>query len=135
MPRLLRRRRALAAAAALLLAGCARVIATPPPPASPAFSEVQPVAGVPVVLAARAARALQESGFATRRFGSDSIWASRSAESAAVRLRYSRASDDSTRVLFEIWLPCAGTPRCGRAESALFFARLRQEEGMADVAP
>lgn len=126
---------AATATAVLLLAGCARVIATPPPSDTPAFSEVRVVAGVPVVLAARAARALQESGFATRRFGSDSIWGSRSAESAAVRLRYSRASDDSTRVLFEIWIPCGATTRCGRAESALFFARLRQEEGMADVAP
>lgn len=122
-------------ALAVALAACPRAVAPPPPSSPPAFSALHTVPGVPVVIAARAARALQVSGFATRRFGSDSSWAVRSSERAAARLRFVRPSNDSTRVLFEIWLPCVGQARCGEAEAVTFFQRLREEEGLPDVAP
>ena len=121
--------------AALLLVACGHVVATAPPSGAPTFSDVRTVAGVPVVVAARAARALQVSGFATRRFGSDSAWAAKSSESAAARIRYVRPSSDSTRVLLELWLPCAGSRGCGRAEAATFFGRIQAEEGVPEIAP
>jgi hypothetical protein len=96
---------------------------------------VRTVPGVPVVVAARGARALQESGFATRRFGSDSAWAAKSSESAAARLRYVKPSNDSTRVLLELWLPCAGQRGCGLPEAATLFARLTAEEETPELAP
>lgn len=118
-----------------MAAACGRVVAPAPPSGAPAFSDVRTVAGVPVVVAARAARALQLSGFSTRRFGSDSAWAAKSSESAAARIRYVRPSNDSTRVLLELWLPCGGTRGCGRAEAATFFARVQEEEGVPELAP
>ena len=120
---------------AVVLAGCARAAAPAPPSGAPAFSAVQTVSGVPVVIAARATRALQVAGFATRRFSADSTWAVRSSEDAAARLRFVRPANDSTRVLFEIWLPCAGQARCGHAEAKTFFLRIGEEEGLPDVAP
>jgi hypothetical protein len=120
---------------AFLSLACGHVVATAPPAAAPAFSVVHTVPGVPVVVAARAVRALQESGFTTRRFGSDSAWAAKPSEKAAARLRYVRPSNDSTRVLLELWLPCAGDRTCGRAEAATLLGRLREEEGAPDIAP
>jgi hypothetical protein len=119
----------------LALAACGHVVATAPPSGAPALSVVRTVPGVPMVVAARSARSLQESGFATRRFGSDSAWATKSSESAAARLRYVKPSNDSTRVLLELWLPCAGQRGCGQPEAATFFARLTEEEGTPELAP
>jgi hypothetical protein len=119
----------------LLVTACGHVVATAPPASVPTFSAVHTVPGVPVVVAARAVRALQVSGFTTRRFGSDSAWAAKTSEKAAARVRYVRPSNDSTRVLLELWLPCAGERTCGRAEAVTFFGSLREEEGTPDIAP
>ena len=119
----------------MLLTACGHVVATAPPASTPVFSVVHTVPGVPVVVAARASRALQDGGFATRRFGSDSAWAMKSSEKAAARLRYVQPSSDSTKVLLELWLPCAGERTCGRAEAATLIGRLREEDAMPDVAP
>ena len=96
---------ALALAAAV--AACGRIIAPPPPTSPPALSETFMVAGHPATVAARAARTMQEYNYATRRFGSDSTWGWRAADSIAARLRYVRPSSDSTRVLVELWGHCA----------------------------
>jgi hypothetical protein len=120
----------------LAFLACGHVVATAPPAGTPVFSVVHTVPGVPVVVAARAARALQDGGFATRRFGSDSAWATKSSEKAAARLRYVKPSSDSTKVLLELWLPCAAGDRaCGRAEAATLFGRLHEEEGTPEIAP
>jgi hypothetical protein len=120
---------------ALLSLACGHVVATAPPSSAPTFSAVHVVPGVPVVVAARAVRALQDGGFTTHRFGSDSTWATKSSEKAAARLRYVHPSSDSTRVLLELWLPCAGERTCGHAEAATLFSRLREEEGTPEIAP
>ena len=125
--------RLLLALAAPLVLGCARVVAAPPPASAPTWSEERVVAGVRVSVAARAARALSEAGFRTKRFGADSTWGTKSTDQAAVRLRYSTPSGDSTRVFVELWLPCAPSARCGRAEAATLFRRLGEEEKFEEV--
>ena len=96
----------LLAAAGLALAACGRVISPPPPARTPQVSHVVTVVGAPVVVAARAARTLQDYGYVTKRFGGDSTWGYRGADSIAARLRYVRAATDSSRVLIELWGKC-----------------------------
>lgn len=116
--------------AAAVGAACGRVVAPPPPSSQPVLVEQRIVPGVPVAVAARAARVFRDAGFITRRFGSDSTWAYRSDGPSAARLRYSRPADDSTRVQVELWLTCvAADRRCGRAELATLVRRLNEVEG------
>jgi len=91
------------------------------------------VEGVRVTVAARAARALSEAGFRTKRFGSDSTWGTKSTDQAAIRLRYSTPSGDSTRVFVELWMPCSSSGRCGRAEVATLFRSLAEAEKFEEV--
>ena len=128
-------RRALLVIAALLgsvaAVACGQVVAGAPPSTSPAASEVVVVAGSPVVVAARAARTLRDHSFSTKRFGADSTWALRAVDTTAVRLRYTRPSDDSTRVLVELWGRCARQRAC--ASGAI--ASLVEGMSTADAPP
>ena len=119
-------------ASAVLLAAaavaCARAVASPPPTGAPSANQEVMVGGKRVSVAARGARALQEFGFSTRRFGSDSTWGYRAASTTSARLRYAQWSDDSTRVLIELWLPCGTRTGCGRGDVARLVSRLREGE-------
>jgi len=86
------------------------------------------VPGVPITIASRAARALQDYGFVTKRFSSDSTWGWRGNDQIAARLRYTMPSRDSTRVLFELWGPCPDPRTCMRGDMAVIFAHLTAEE-------
>jgi len=97
---------AFVAAVCAAIVSCGRVISPPPPTTVPQVSHVVTVVGAPVVVAARAARTLQDYGYVTRRFGGDSTWGFRGADSIAARLRYVRAATDSSRVLIELWGRC-----------------------------
>ena len=110
-----------------LAAACGRVIAPPPPSDPPAASQEAMVPGVPITIAGRAARVLQEYGFTTRRFSSDSTWGWRANEQVAARLRY-MPSRDSTRVLLELWGRCMDARTCMRGDIATIFARLAEQE-------
>ena len=108
---------------------CGRVVAPPPPSSAPDVSEVGQVAGDRMVVAARAARALADLTFNTRRFGSDSTWGYRGADKLAARFRYGRGIADSTRVLIELWGACSEDHRCNRADARAILERIRVEEG------
>jgi hypothetical protein len=80
------------------------------------------------VIAARAARALYDISFVTKRFSSDSTWGWQPTDRIAARLRYTRPSRDSTRVLIELWGPCAG-PGCLEPYFVALIGRIQAEEG------
>lgn len=87
------------------------------------------VAGAPISVAAKSARALQDAGFATRRFSSDSTWGSRAADGKNARLRYTLPSRDSTRVMVELWGTCdRGGRGCLLGEFVRLVAALTTEE-------
>ena len=117
-----------ALAAVAVLAACARAVAPAPPSGAPSVNHEAMIEGKRVSVAARGARALQEFGFTTRRFGSDSTWGYRAQSTTAARLRYAQWSDDSTRVLIELWLPCGTGAGCGRGDAARLVNRLQQGE-------
>ena len=117
------------AAAAPLLGACTRVVAPPPPAGMPVVSELGMVGGPPLVVAARAARVLQDLGFTTKRFATDSLWGRRAQGDLAARLRYTSPYRDSTRVLVEMWGPCARNERhCLRADALMILTQLNAEE-------
>jgi hypothetical protein len=118
---------AVAAALVTALAGCGKVIAPPPPAAAPQVQREGVVAGTPIVIAARAARVLQEYGFTTKRFSDDSLWGLRSADDIAARLRYVPRAD-STRVLVELWGRCQDPRSCMRGDVAVILTRLGEAE-------
>lgn len=124
-------RRLGAIAALVIAAGCvSSVVAPPPPPEMPALTEDFAVAGVPVAVAAKAARTLALLQYTTRRFGADSTWGYRSVDSFHVRLRYVRPSGDSTRVVAEYWGRCEkGGVSCLRGEFVLLASGVATEEG------
>lgn len=111
-----------------IVAACGRVISPAPPSSTPALSEILTVAGVPVTVAARAARVLYELSFITKRFGSDSTWGFQSNDSIHARLRYVQPTVDSTRVLVELWSTCRPAPGCLRRHLAALSARIRAED-------
>ena len=125
------RRVAIFAAATLAVAAaCAGAIAPAPPAGQPSTAEVGMTGGPPVVVAARAARRLQDMAFTTRRFGSDSRWGRRAPEDISARLRFVSPYRDSTRVLVELWGPCPPRQRdCLRAEARLILQQLNVEDG------
>ena len=102
------------------------MLAPPPPAGQPTFSQDFLIAGSPITIAAKAARTLADLAYTTRRFGRDSTWGYRAADSIHVRLRYVAPSSDSTRVLAEYWGPCDRA--CLRGELALLTAGLTAEE-------
>ena len=126
------RRRALvplAALAAAVTAACGHVIAPPPPATPPQVSEVATLQGHPAVVAAKAARTLQARGWTTKRFGSDSTWGWLKADSAAARIRYTHPSEDSTRILVELWGRCPPNARCRlRGELGALLMALEGED-------
>jgi hypothetical protein len=118
----------LALGAGAALAACAAAVAPAPPSAAPSLNVETMIEGKRVSVGARGARALQEFGFTTRRFGSDSTWGYRSQSRTSARLRYAQSSSDSTRVLIELWLPCGTGFGCGRSDAMRLVARLQQPE-------
>jgi hypothetical protein len=120
--------RVVLAAAVGLAAGCGRVVAPPPPAGEPVAAQQTVVPGHVMTIAARAARVLQDYGFVTKRFSSDSLWGWRGTDRIAARLRYGMPSNDSTRVLIELWGPCADSRTCMRGDIANIFTRLTAEE-------
>ena len=121
--------RRLAIFALVMAAACASALGKAPPPRDADYSRVVIVAGAPIVVAAKAARVLQDEGFATRRFSSDSTWGSRSADAMSARLRYSSPSRDSTRVFVELWGKCErGGRNCLIGELVRFVAGMTTED-------
>jgi hypothetical protein len=121
--------RKLAVFAAVFAAACAGALAKAPPAEPAAFARVVVVPGAVIVNAAKSARALQDAGFATRRFSSDSTWGTRAADDIAARLRYSSPSRDSTRVLVELWGKCErGGTNCLLGEFVRLVSILTTEE-------
>lgn len=120
--------RMLPAAALLIAAACGRVIAPPPPTSEPDTQLVGMVAGEPIMVAPRAARRLQDMGFTTKRFSSDSLWGARSQDQLATRMRYTSPGNDSTRVLIEVWGPCQ-RKGCRRQDAMAILQALQIEEG------
>ena len=98
--------RVLVVATVMAAAACGRIISPPPPVNPPNLAHEAVVAGTPVVIAARAARVLSGFAYNTKRFGRDSTWGYRAVDSVHVRMRYTRPSNDSTRVLIEMWGRC-----------------------------
>ena len=122
---------ALLGGAAGIAAG-GRVIAPAPPASAPDTIVEGRIHGVKTVIAPRAARRIQDMGFTTRRFSTDSLWAWRAQEQIAARLRFANGSGDSARVLVELWGPCPGNRRgCLQREARVILASL---EG-GDAAP
>jgi hypothetical protein len=111
-------------------AACGRIIAPAPPESMPLLSFETRVAGAPVTIAARGARALYDFSFVTRRFGSDSTWGYRASDSTHARLRYTMPSRDSTRVLIEMWGGrCeSGDRQCLRGDLGALVQRLAAED-------
>lgn len=123
--------RALAATAMVVVAAaaCGHVIAPPPPAESPDTTVEGRVAGIASVIAPRAARRIQDMGFTTHRFSSDSMWGWRAQEKLAARLRFARGAGDSTRVLVELWGACPGDRHpCLRREAYAILASLEEGE-------
>jgi hypothetical protein len=85
------------------------------------------VAGTQIVIAARAARVLQDYGFTTKRFSDDSLWGLRATDNIAARLRYAPRAD-STRVLVELWGKCQDPRSCMRGDVTVILARLSEAE-------
>ena len=113
-------------AAALLTFACGRVVAPPPPSGAPGLSQDVVVAGNPTVVAARGARALYDISFVTKRFSSDSTWGWQPSDRIAARLRYTRPTRDSTRVLVELWGACG--ERCLAPFFGAIIGRIQAEE-------
>jgi hypothetical protein len=114
---------------ALGAVACGQVIAPAPPASAPVTTEEGRVAGDRRVIAPRAARRLQDLGFTTRRFSTDSLWGWRAQEQIAARLRYASAAGDSTRVLVELWGPCPANQRgCLFREARLILGALAAED-------
>jgi hypothetical protein len=112
-------------------AACGRVLAPEPPPSQPELFEQVTVPGVPLAIAAKAARTLGLLQYTTRRFGSDSTWGWRSVDSFHVRLRYQRPSPDSTRIVAEYWGRCDDRRNsCLRGEFALLANGVMAEEAV-----
>ena len=110
---------------------CDRVVAPSPPPDEPDLFETVTLPGVSIALAAKSARTLQDLQYITRRFGSDSTWGFRSVDSFHVRLRYLRASPDSTRLVGEYWGRCEdGGNSCLRGEFFLLVQGVAAEEAV-----
>ena len=128
----MRRRQAVTTVVLSMLAvaaACGRVLAPSPPAEGPDTTLEGRVAGIPVVIAPRAARRIQDMGFTTRRFSTDSLWGWRAAEQINARLRFARGAGDSTRVLVELWGPCPGNKHpCLRREAATILANLEGGE-------
>lgn len=120
--------RVLVVATVLAAAACGRVISPPPPVAPPDVTHEVVVVGAPVSIAARGARTLYQFGYNTKRFGRDSTWGFRAVDSVNVRLRYTRPSDDSTRVLIEMWGRCRQRG-CLRNDLLSLVGALEAEEG------
>ena len=109
---------------------CGTIIAPAPPPTRPSLGLVAMVPGPPIVVAARAARTLQQYSFTTKRFSSDSTWGYRPADSTHIRLRYSLPRSDSTRVFVEYWGRCReGGDRCLRGLHEVIVFGLTVDEG------
>ena len=121
--------RLLVVATLALAAACGRIISPPPPSNAPDLSHEVVVQGAPIVVAARGARTMQRYSFNTKRFGPDSTWGFRAADSINLRLRYTRPSDDSTRVLIEMWGKCPPRQRCFQGDLMVLLAGLATEEG------
>lgn len=123
---------ALAGAIALAgLAACHGVIAPAPPAESADTQMVRQFGGDRRVIAPKAARQLREAGFTTRSFRTDSLWGWRAQEKISARLRYAAGTtDDSTRVLIELWGPCPQGVRrpCLAREAASILAGLLTDE-------
>ncbi len=115
---------------ALCLAlACGRVVSPSPPPSEPDLFETVTLPGVSIALAAKSARTLQDLQYITRRFGSDSTWGFRSVDSIHVRVRYLRASPDSTRLVGEYWGRCEERGNsCLRGEFFLLVQGVAAEE-------
>ena len=110
---------------------CGRVVAPSPPPSEPDLFETVTLPGVSIALAAKSARTLQDLQYITRRFGSDSTWGFRSVDSFHVRVRYLRASPDSTRLVGEYWGRCEdGGNSCLRGEFFLLVQGVAAEEAV-----
>jgi hypothetical protein len=113
----------------LAASACAGALAKAPPETEPALTRIVVVAGVPISVAAKSARALQDAGFVTKRFSSDSTWASRKVDNMNARLRYTLPTRDSTRVLVELWGTCEqGGRGCLVGELVRLVAALTTEE-------
>ena len=122
-------RRALALASVAAALGCARALSSPPPAGQPAATRMVVVSGVRIVVAAHAARTLEGMNFATRRFSADSTWGFRKNDALSARLRYTSPSQDSTRVLLELWGPCENRGACLRRDIAEILNGLMTEDG------
>ena len=110
-------------------AGCGRVIAPAPPASAPDTITEGSVEGIPRVIGPRAARRIQDLGFTTRRFSTDSLWAWRAQEEISARLRFAPRAGDSTRVLVELWGPCPQNRRgCLRREAGAILSSLLGED-------
>ena len=120
--------RVLAVATLAVAAACGRIIAPPPPSNAPEVALELMVPGVPVTVAARGARTLQTYSYNTKRFGPDSTWGFRAADSINARLRYTRPHNDSTRVLIEMWGKCRERRRCFEGDLRVLIAGLQSEE-------
>ena len=120
--------RLLAVATLAAAAACGQVISPPPPSNPPQLTHEVVVQGQPIVVAARAARTMQRYAFNTKRFGQDSTWGFRAADSINARLRYTRPHDDSTRVLVEMWGKCPPRERCFHGDLMLLLAGLVTED-------
>ena len=117
------------AIAIAVVAGCGRVIAPAPPAQAPDTVAEGSIEGIPRVIGPRAARRIQDLGFTTRRFSTDSLWAWRAQEEISARLRFAPRSGDSTRVLVELWGPCPQNRRgCLRREAGAILSSLTGEE-------
>lgn len=115
----------------IFLVNCARVQAPPPPTTEPGFSQEFTVAGVRVVIAAKAARTLALFAYTTKRFGPDSTWGHRAVDDIRVRLRYIMPSSDSTRMLVEYWGRCdRGGVACLKGEFSALAAGIVAEEAV-----
>ena len=114
--------------ALLALAACGRIIAPAPPGATPDASDTATFSGVPISVAARAARVLTDLSYTTKRFGSDSTWGFRATDSVHARLRYVRTGGDSTRVLLELWGRCGRQTRCQSGDGVGILMLIGQSE-------
>ena len=120
---------ALALLGAGIGVGCGRVLAPAPPSGAPDTSVEGRVQGITLVVAPRAARRMQDMGFTTRRFSTDSMWGWRASEQISARMRFASGAGDSTRVFVELWGPCPGEKHpCLRREAAAILGSLHGEE-------
>ena len=115
----------LALVGAVAPAACGRVLAPPPPTGAPDTMTEGRIEGIRSVVAPRAARRMQDRGFTTRRFATDSMWGWRAQEQISARMRFANAIGDSTRVFVELWGPCPDKRRgCLRREAQAILGSL-----------